>query len=243
MESYRFGGVWRALGVTLIALAVAFPLLMYTNHETVDLQASLTCVAFVVLGVWCYVHFSRYRVNIGEEGFIVERFGRRPFDVSWRDVVSVRRNEHEITFKTTDQRKIAISVYFPGLEALEAAYARYLPDVVFAAPTERPDVPQLLTSEQRHEYHRARQRMWLVLSRRWFVASVVEVAITLTASLALEHVPFRQLPRLVALALVYLFTLAESHGYAIGIVFVGFAVMFGIMSLQEAARARRPPAA
>lgn len=244
METYRFGMAWRALGFTVVTVAIVLPLLMLANNEEVDVAVVLMSVGVALAGAWCYIHFASYKVTITDDGITLVRFGRRPAHLAWRDIVSVRTNEHEIAFRAADQRKIAISVHFPGYEAIEGAVARNLPDVAFPSPTARPPLPpEIRSAADLREYHHAKQRFWLRASRRCLLSATLLASAAFSAALATEHVPFRELPRAVAITLSYILAFARSWGYGMAIMLVVSSLLFAIMGLQEVLRARRVPPA
>jgi hypothetical protein len=243
MRTYRFGMAWRALGVTLVALAILFPVLMIANHENVDGSVVLISAGFVLAGASCSAYFARYRVTIAEDGMTVECFGRRPAQLPWREVVAVRTTENAITFQTTGRQEVAISIHFPGYEAVEEAAARHLPDVAFSTPAARPVVaPEIVSDQDRREHHRARQRFWLRASGRSLLFAILMGAMAFAAAFAVEHGTFRQLPRAVAIVLLSVLAFAKSWGNTLAILLVVLSFLFAIMAIQEALHARRVPA-
>ncbi len=239
-ETYTYGRVWRAIGVAMLLLAVAMPLLMAANHEAFGLGIVLTDVALGLGGIWSYAHFRKYIVTIAADGLTIERLGRRPAVIAWRDVVSYGSDGSEIAIRTVDHRKFTISTAFPGAEAIAVAAARHLPDVAFGSPAARPELPQeSRTPQEQYEHHRAVQRSWLRFARRAAVMGAGMALAGFAADIALDHIPFRALPRSVATVLAYTLAIVQVVGYDMGAVIILFAPLFLIMAAQEARRARR----
>ena len=221
-----------------IVLAILFPLFMVANNESIDLAVLLTCGGFALAGIWCCAYFSRYRVTLNEDGLTVDRLFRAPFSAAWRDVVSVSIGAHEITLRTTDDRSIEISAHFPGYDAVETEAARRLPDTAFGSPTERPIVtPTPLTDEDRVVQHRAKQRSWLLHARNSLVAVALMFGFGLVAGLALKGVD--ELPPVIATPLAYVLAITRSMCYGMGFLMLLAALLYFIMAMQEAWRARR----
>lgn len=241
-DTYRYGRVWRAVGVTAVLLAVALPCLMVANNETLDSATVWLLVGFASVGVWSYAYFAKYRLTMATEGFTIYRLGRQPFNVAWREVRSVRFEESEIRFVTTDQRRIGVSSYFPGYEALETAAARHLPDVVFETPEHRPLVEAApVTPAEYRLQHLANRRFWLRLAYRGAAIGAVLCVIAFVADLALQHGNFREISRPLAIGLIYILSFARSWGYVMGGLFLMLGVLCLIMALQETIRMRKLP--
>ncbi len=243
-RTYRFGVAWRALGITFVALAAILPLLMLANNEPFELSLVLILVAFGIAGAWCYAHFAAYSVTVNDGGLLIERLARRRLVVPWREVVSWRSNEHEIIIRTVAQQKVSISVHFPGYDAILAAASRSLPDVVFSSPGERPIVSvEPALPEKRREHHLAMRRAWLRQGLRSLLLAIGVAIAAAAAGVALERIAFREMPRSLALPVIYVLAFITSWGYTMSVMLVVFALLYAVMATQESVRARRPPPA
>lgn len=239
MQTYRYGMAWRAIGVTLVVCALVFPLLMMASNERIDAATVVVLVAMGLAGVWCYAYFARYRVTLGDDGMIVERLFRPRMHVAWREVVAARATDNAITFATADQRKLSISTYFSAYEAVADAAARNLPEAAFPSAEERPVAgPEIVTAEERRELHCARKAAWLRTARQSFYAALVLAVMAFAAGAAFERVPFRDLPRALAIVSRFVLSFAESWGALMAVLLGVFALLCAIMAAQEARNAR-----
>lgn len=239
-QTYRYGPVWSAIGWTSLALAVAFPLLMASNHERIDGPTVLMIVAFAVAGAWALLYFGKYAVTIEADGFTVSRLGRQPFAVTWRQVRSVRLADSALTLETTDRRRISVSTYFSGFRALEDAAARNLPDVAYGAPGLRPAIEPELSGEDLRLQHLAVRGSWLRMARRAGAMAGVCLIAAAVADAVRDHLGVSKLLFLPRVLLVFV----SGIGYPMGVVLAVVALSYLAMARQETVRARRvPPAA
>lgn len=232
-QTYRYGTVWRALGVTGIGLAAVLPVLMALNNEKFDRATVVILSVLGLAGIWCYAYFAKYAVTVGPEQMTVYRLGRRPLAVDWRDVRSVRAENDELRFEFPGG-KVAIASVFPGYEAIDDAAARYLPDVAFETPEHR-QLPEEPVEEPKPETVRAQHRAiagaWRRLAYRCLAFAAALFTVAFLARAALTRIENRWLAWIVASL--------NSMGEMLGVFTCIAAMLFFIMSLQEVVRARR----
>lgn len=239
METYRYGGVWRAIGITGVVLAMAFPALMVANRESFDAATIAILIAFGIGGAWAYAHFERYRVTITPAGFTVDRFLRVPFSVQWRDVLAIDRTETgDFVFRTSDRRKIVIPTEFPGALPLEAAAARNVPH---AFDTDGPPLiePEPRTPQERRLQLEANRRYWLRMSGRSLGVAVVLVLAGWIARSIQERIDFQEMPRAVAVVLRIILGSVEGVGLVMAALAAVLSIAALVMGAQESIRLRR----
>lgn len=132
-QVFRYSRTWKLIGFLAIFLSAIFPLLMYWNGEHFDARIVSAFVAMLFAGVWCHLYITRYELAVADEGFSIQRLWRAPFSASWSEIAIIRSpfGAHEVVFETNDQRKIKISVFFPGLAPLLAAASQKSPEASF----------------------------------------------------------------------------------------------------------------
>jgi hypothetical protein len=240
-ETYRFSWGWRAMGVFFAALGLAVPASILADDGKLNFAQGLIGLALVTAGIWCYVYYAKYAISLTPDGFTLYRFAREPFVVRWRDVTSVRQEQTNLIFETSDRRKIAISTWFePGFDAIAQAAARHVSADVAAGVL--PEIePELVSAEQRRLQHFVAYEMWRAIARRGVIFGSACVAAGFAADFVESRINFKALPQLVAMIVRFVIVVLGAMGYRLGAVLIGFAILYFIMALQEFARLRRLP--
>lgn len=111
---------------------------MIANHEKIDGVVVGGDVVLAIAGLWCYAYYAKYEVVLADDGFTVRGLARKPESLASRDVRTAAVDRDNMTFETTDQRKITISILSPGTLAIAEAATRNLPEAAFAPSSQTP---------------------------------------------------------------------------------------------------------
>jgi hypothetical protein len=138
-QTFRYPPAWQWIGFLAVLLSLVFPLLMSWNSEAIDSSIVAALVGMAVAGVWCVLHFRRYELELGEDGFVIRRLWRAPFSATWQQIVSVRapRGAQEVEFEKSDGARIKVSGHFPGLPVVLDRAKTELPPGAWAKTGER----------------------------------------------------------------------------------------------------------
>jgi hypothetical protein len=117
-QSLRYSRPWYLIGPLFGFLGVAFPILMWLNHEKLDLPIVVAFCAFIAGGVLMHLYIRSYRVVITEHGFVVSSLWRKPREVRWLEVARVHLANGYLLFHTRDQKITKVSGYINGADAL-----------------------------------------------------------------------------------------------------------------------------
>ncbi|MCU1231218.1 MAG: hypothetical protein JWO97_4102 [Acidobacteria bacterium] len=225
MQTFRYGMVWRAMGAFPIFLAIAIPILSALNNEKFDGEFVLMLIVSAVLGIWACAYFTKYTVTLGADGLTVVRFARRPLVIAWREIRQARDKGGELTFTTTDHRRIRFNSYFPGYAAIVEAANLNLPEVAFGPKSPPARVP--FANDPRKSL---RQYFWMTCGF---------TALYLGLGFAAAHINFHELSRATAGRILSIIVHVRWMSFVCAVIDAVATVFFFIFYLRNVARARR----
>lgn len=232
-RTFRYGAVWRGLGLLCAGLGVVFPLLMYANNEQFTATSNVLAAAFVIVGAYGYAYARAYRLEFRPDGFAIYRLAREMRLMRWRDVQSVRTDHERATFVTSDGRKLTVSNNFDGYHPLLEEAARNLPRAAFGYQPVPIVAPELVSAEQQRVMAHAARDLWKEWTLRLFAAGLALVAAGEAAGYVNDHAGHGIVHVIVALL--------SGYGSGFGFIAMGIGVLFALMWLQELAHLRKLP--